>query len=108
MKEPVGIRRRGEREGYRSEQIRNEAFAHVDLNKMQQKVLDAIDELQPVSNDRIASHLGIFPHQVTPRVLELRQMGIVEFCGETFSGISGRKVSLWRINPNGTQLSLTF
>lgn len=96
------------REGYRSEQIRNEAFAYVDLGKMQGKVLEAIRELQPISNDGIASHLGIYPHQVTPRVLELRELGLVEFCGEGFSGISKRKVSLWRINPNGTQLSLTL
>lgn len=96
------------REGYHSEQIRNEAFAYVDLGKMQQKVLECIKEHQPISNDRIAFHLGIFPHQVTPRVLELREMGIVEFCGEAFSAISKRKVSLWRVNPNGTQLSLTL
>ena len=96
------------REGYYSEQIRNEAFAHVDLGKMQQKVLEVIINWQPISNDRIAAHLGIYPHHVTPRVLELREMGIVEFCGEELSTISKRKVSLWRINPNGTQLSLNI
>lgn len=94
------------RAGYYSEQIRNEAFAYVELGKMQTKVFEVIKEHQPISNDRIALHLKIYPHQVTPRVLELREMGLVEFYGESFSAISKRKVSLWRINPKGNQLSL--
>jgi len=94
------------REGYSSEQIRNEAFAFVDLNKQQRRVLEVIRKWQPISNERIAQHLNVYPHQVTPRVLELRQLGIVEFCGEDVSQNSNRKVSLWRINPKGRQLSL--
>jgi len=94
------------REGYYSEQIRNEAFAYVDLNKQQRKVLEVIEKWQPISNDRIASHLGCYPHQVTPRVLELRELGYVEYCGEGESTISKRKVSLWRINRKGRQLQL--
>lgn len=41
------------REGYRSEQIRNEAFALVNLNKQQQKVLEVIKKWQPISNEMI-------------------------------------------------------
>jgi hypothetical protein len=95
-----------EREGYKPEQLRNIAFANVNLSKQQKKVFDVIKNFQPISNDRIAAHLGCFPHQVTPRVLELRNLGLVQFIGEGFSSISNRKVSLWRVNPNGTQLSL--
>jgi DNA-binding MarR family transcriptional regulator len=94
------------REGYQSEQIRNEAFAYVNLNKQQKRVLEVIKKWQPISNDRIAAHLNCFPHQVTPRVLELRELGLVEFCGEAESTISKRKVSLWRINLHGRQLQL--
>ena len=94
------------REGYYSEQIRNEAFALVDLNKSQQAVYDIIALYGPTSNESIAKILNCFPHTVTPRVLELREMGVVEFCGESVSPTSQRKVSLWRINPNGKQLSL--
>jgi predicted ArsR family transcriptional regulator len=96
------------REGYYSEQIRNEAFAYVNLNKQQERVLEIIKKWQPISNDRIAAHLGCFVHQVTPRVLELRNLGLVEYCGEAESTISKRKVSLWRINPNGCQLTINF
>lgn len=94
------------REGYKSEQLSKEAFKLVDLNKQQQRVLDIIEKWQPISNERIALHLNVFPHHVTPRVLELRQMGVVEHCGTEKSDRTGRTVSLWRINPLGTQLSL--
>lgn len=95
-----------EREGWKSEQIRNEAFFYADINGNQKKVLEAIRMLQPVSNERIAEHLGWYPHQVTPRVLELRQLGYVEWAGESVSAISKRRVSLWRIKQDGKQLSL--
>jgi len=97
-----------EREGYNSEQIRNDAFKLLleKLNERQLEVYNIIVKYQPIHNERIAEHLNIYPHQVTPRVLELREMGIVEFAGEGTSQKSNRKVSLWRINPNGTQLSL--
>lgn len=95
-----------EREGYKSEQIRNEAFAYVDLNKRQQQVLEIIRNWQPISNETIAKHLNCFPHQVTPRVLELRKFGYVKWYGESQSQTSGRKISLWMINPYGTQLEL--
>lgn len=102
------MRKNNIREGYYPEQIRNEAFAYVDLNKQQKRVLKVIAEWQPISNDRIAAHLGCYPHQITPRVLELRELGLVEYCGEAESTISKRKVSLWRINPNGKQLTINF
>ncbi len=94
------------REGYYSEQIRNEAFALVNLTSRQKEVYEVIRKWQPIDNERIAEHLGVYPHQVTPRVGELRELGLVEFCGEGKSQLSGRKVSLWRINPDGKQLSL--
>lgn len=94
-----------EREGYKPEQIRNEAFAYVDLNKQQKRVLEIIKKWQPITNEMIAAHLDCYPHQVTPRVLELREMGYVIFAGET-ENRSGRKASLWMINPDGRQLNL--
>ncbi len=94
------------REGYHSEQIRNESFALVNLGQKQKEVLDIISKWQPISIELIAEHLNVFPHTISPRVLELRELGIVEFGGEGYSKTSNRKVSLWRINPNGTQLSL--
>ena len=96
------------REGYYSEQIRNEALQSVldELSERQKQVYGVILKWQPISNERIAEHLNCYPHQVTPRVLELREMGVVELAGETISQRSKRKVSLWRINPDGKQLNL--
>ncbi len=94
------------REGYYSEQIRNKSFAFVNLNQRQKEVFEIIAKWQPISNESIADHLNVFPHQITPRVYELRELGMVEFAGEGQSRISNRKISLWRINTNGTQLSL--
>lgn len=95
-----------EREGWKPEQIRNEAFFYADISSNQRKVLEIIRMLQPISNERIARHLGWYPHQVTPRVLELRQLGYVEWAGEGVSLVSNKKVSLWRIKPDGKQLGL--
>lgn len=94
-----------EREGYKPEQVRNKALALVDLNKRQQEVYDIIEKWQPISNESIAKHLGLYPHQVTPRVLELRQMGYLIFAGEGKTA-DGRPFSFWKINPEGTQLTL--
>ena len=95
------------REGYNSEQIRNNSLTILDnLGERQKIIYEVILNNQPVSNEAIAELLNIYPHQVTPRVLELRQMEIVEFAGESVSPKSNRKVSLWRINPKGKQLSL--
>lgn len=96
-----------EREGYKPEQIRNEAFAYADINGNQKKVFEIIRMMGPISSETIAQKLGWYPHQVTPRVLELREAGYVIFCGEGRSR-SGRKVSLWKINPSGSQITLGF
>lgn len=87
------------REGYHSEQIRNEAYKDaLDLlNKEQRRVYEVIKEHQPIYSERIATILGKYPHLVTPRVLELRALELVEFAGEGISETSGYKVSLWRI-----------
>ena len=96
------------REGYYSEHVRDEALQSIldDLNQRQKSVYHIIEKWQPVSNERIAEHLNLYPHQVTPRVLELREMGVVEFAGEGISNKSSRKVSLWKIKPQPDQLSL--
>jgi predicted transcriptional regulator len=96
------------REGYRPEQIRNEALQSIldGLADRQREVYNVILKWHPISNERIAEHIGCHPHQVTPRTLELRELGLVEFAGESISTISNRKVSLWRPNPDGKQLSL--
>lgn len=97
-----------EREGYKPEQVRNAALQSVldELNERQRAVYKVIIKWQPISNEKIAEHLHLKDHQVTPRVLELREMGVVEWAGRGISQTSGRTVSLWKINPNGKQLTL--
>lgn len=87
------------REGYYSEKIRNESWDYVlnYLSEMQRKVFEAIKKIEPCSNEQIAQHLGVYPHTITPRVLELRQLGLVEFAKEGYCQRSKRKVSLWKI-----------
>ncbi len=98
------------REGYYSEQNRNHALNNVldDLSKRQKAVYDIIKKWQPITNERIADHLNVYPHQVTPRVKELRDMNIVEYCGFEIVKKDDKeyKHSLWRINPDGSQLNL--
>ena len=96
------------RSGYYSEAIRNEAFESIldSLNERQRDVLNVIRKWQPISSERIAEHLNIYPHQVTPRVLELREMELIEFAGKSTSDKSKRPVSLWRTKQNASQFSL--
>lgn len=96
------------RDAYNSEQIRNAALALINLTNKQKQVYEIIKKWQPISNESISKHLGVYPHVVTPRVLELRDLEIVEYCGEGISQTSKRKVSLWRIKPDGKQLSFNL
>lgn len=94
------------REGYYSEQVRNEVFKEVSkqLGTLQYDVYAVIKEHQPITNEEIANKLGKFPHEVTPRVLELRQLDLVEFAGKK-TGKSGRKASLWQLKTSQTTLN---
>ena len=87
------------REGYYSEQIRNNSFKELQtqLNKRQLEVFKIVYDYQPIYSEKIAEILGVFPHEISPRILELRKMNLIEFAGESKSKTSGKKVSLWRI-----------
>jgi Mn-dependent DtxR family transcriptional regulator len=91
-----------EREGWKAEQIRNEAYAYSKINQNQKIVLSIIREYEPITNEEIAIKLGWYPNRVTPRVKELRELGIVEYCGYTTTK-SGRKACLWRIKSASMQ-----
>jgi predicted ArsR family transcriptional regulator len=95
------------REGYHSEQVRNEAFEEVSkqLATLQHDVYAVICDHEPVTNEEIAEKLDKFPHEVCPRVLELRKLDLVEFAGKKI-GKSGRKASLWKLKR--AQTTLTF
>lgn len=94
------------REGYYSEQIRNSAFSEIysKLNEKQKNVFEIIFHNQPIYSEKIANLLGVYPHEISPRVLELRKLGIVEFAKEGKSDISNKKVSLWKIKTSQGEL----
>jgi aspartate/glutamate racemase len=96
------------REGYFSEKIRDIAYIEQldKLGNMQRKVYDVIKKYQPCSTEFIAITLNVYPHQITPRVKELREMGLVYFYDIGQSPTSGKAVSLWKITRIDPQLRL--
>lgn len=96
------------REGYFSEKIRNIAYAEqIDkLGNMQRKVYHIIKQYGPCSTEFIAITLNCYPHQITPRVKELREMGLVEFWDVGVSPTSGKAVSLWKVTKISDQYQL--
>lgn len=96
------------REGYYSEKNRNEAYVGLldSLSKMQMQVYNIIKDYGPVSNEEIAKILKLYPNNITPRVYELRKLGLVEYSGESKAVSSNRSVSLWKIVPLNNQLQL--
>ena len=98
-----------EREGYKPEMIRNQAFTSVwdYLAPMQSDVLGVIrDHKSGICNEDIALKMGTYPSTVSARVNELRKMNLVLIAGEGISSISGRKVTLWKMNDSPVQVEL--
>lgn len=86
------------RRGYFSEMVRNKSYEEIlnDLGKLQKQVYDVIIENEPIYTELIAEKLNKFPHTVTPRVLELRELGLIEFAGTAKSHTTNKTVSLWK------------
>lgn len=96
------------RDGYYSEKIRNKSFGEIldVLGERQRQVLLTLKDYGPLSNEDIAYLLNIYPHQVCPRIKELRELELVEYAGESTSAISKKKVSLWKLKQLPEQLRL--
>ena len=63
------------------------------LNRKQQNVYEAIEEIGPATNRQLAEHLGWPINSITPRVLELRQKSKVISCFVAPDG--GRNANWW-------------
>lgn len=63
------------------------------LGKRQERVYEAIQELEVCNNRQISDYLGWPINCVTPRVLELRKKMLVKECGMGIE--NGRKHMLW-------------
>ena len=66
-----------------------------ELNERQARVYDAIIELGRASNQQLAEYLNWPINCICPRVLELRQMGVVCEAGYE-KNKAGRMVHVWR------------
>lgn len=78
------------------------AFASIQkrLGAKQQQVYRVIEKHQPITNEGIAEILGLPINQVTGRVTELTQFGIVGFEGLGVNK-TGHKAKLWSTrDPN--------
>jgi transcription initiation factor IIE alpha subunit len=98
------------REGINSELARDESMKEIleKLSERQREVFFALKDGGEMCNEQIAETLHIYPHQVTPRVLELREMGLVKFSRYGKSETSGKKVSVWAINKVAIQIQLIY
>ncbi len=67
------------------------------LGLLQRKVLAIIREVGPVSNLMISRYSSIPINIVTPRVNELRKIGLVVFDRKDVCEISGKRVIYWRV-----------
>ena len=96
------------RQGYYPEQIRDKNFrtTQADLNDAQAQVYFVIKVYESITTEDIAKRLGKYPHTVSGRVKELRDLNYVEFAGEKKLNDSGRSASLWRVVPQSPQIEL--
>lgn len=70
------------------------------LSKSKKEVFDAIKKLGVASNEDIAIELNKYPHLITPRTLELRDMKLVELAEIGKAVKSKQDVCKWRLKPN--------
>lgn len=96
------------RKGFESEQIRNKSFEEIQdsLGNLQKQVYEVIQNNEPVYSEKIAEIMNKYPHTVTPRVLELRELGLIEFAGTSKSKTTGKTVSLWKTAKPPMQTAL--
>lgn len=69
------------------------------LPQARKEVFDVIKRRGEVSNEEIAEELKKYPHQITPRTGELRDLGLVEISSIGKSHRSKKSVCRWRVKP---------
>jgi hypothetical protein len=77
-----------------------EAYEEVKghLGSMQELVLSALEKLKVASNWDIANYLKMPINSITPRCLELRSLGIVEYAFTSIDQKTKRKVMMWKVH----------
>jgi len=76
-----------------------EAFESIQpsLNVRQQQIYDTIKNYPSISNLSISRILGLPINCVTPRVKELRDLGLVVFNDVKKDRVTGRRCMCWKI-----------
>lgn len=84
---------------YIAVQNRNESYAAImpDIGRRQAQVLAVIGSHYAISNAGISEELNLGINQVTPRVKELRELGLVEAAGSVLDEKTSRKVTTWKV-----------
>ena len=74
-----------------------EAFRGITpcLGRRQREVYDTLKSIGPADNLTLSRALRLPINSVTPRVLELRELGLIGLEGVRV-GVLGRKVNFWR------------
>ena len=72
------------------------SVATQNLGKKQKEVLDALRFFPDATNAEIARHMGFAVNRITPRMLELRTMGLVLEAGRRRCKVTGGTAHAWK------------
>lgn len=97
------------REAYYSELTRNLSFKEVlgVINKRQRAVFNMIDLYGPIYTEAIAVHLNVYPNYISPRIQELRWLGLIELDHIGKSSTSNKPVCFYR-KKQAVPVQITF
>ncbi len=71
-----------------------------DIAKMHSDVIIAgLKRFGPMGKDQIANNTGLQPNQVSRRLSELEEIGLIELTGKKVKSNSGREEREWRFKP---------
>ena len=71
----------------------------AEIGARQQCVLDALREMGSANNRMISARTGMPINSVTPRMNELRKLGLVELDREDRDKVTNRSTYYWRARP---------
>ena len=82
---------------------RNESYACMKdtIGRRQAQVLAVIRSHYAISNAGISEELNLGINQITPRVKELRELGLVESAGSMIDNHTNRTVTIWKLTQKG-------
>lgn len=69
------------------------------LGRKQRVVLAFIRKYGPINNRELSERIGWPVNQITPRVLELREAGLVMGAGERRDEATGHRAERWTVRP---------